>query len=70
MRADYLLLCARSTAVGRIDFDGRWHDRGLIVIAASALRGIQETLFLAVPGAELRTETGKWMVTWNGLQRK
>jgi hypothetical protein len=67
--ADRLLVCARSTVIGRIDLDNRWHDGGVIVVAASALRGIQETLLLAIPGAELRTETGKWEVTWNGIQR-
>ena len=69
MRADHLLLCARSTVIGRIDFDSRWYDGSVAVIAASALRGVQETLFLAGPGAELRTEIGKWEVTWNGIQR-
>jgi hypothetical protein len=54
--------------IGRIDFDGRRHDGSMVVVAASALRGVQETLFMAVPGAELRTETGKWEVTWNGIQ--
>jgi hypothetical protein len=66
---DRLLICVRSTVIGRIDFDGRWHDGSATVIAASALRGVQETLFLAVPGGQLRTETGKWEVTWNGIQR-
>ena len=70
VRADCLLLCARSTAIGRIDFDSCWYDGSVAVIAASALRGFQETLLLAVPGAELRTETGKWEVTWNGIQCK
>ena len=70
VRADCLLLCARSSAIGRIDFDSCWCDGNVTVIAASALRGVQETLFLAVPGAELRTETGKWEVTWNGIQCK
>ena len=66
---DRLLVCSRSTVIGRIDFDSRWNGGGVAVIAASALRGVQETLFLAVPGTELRTETGKWEVTWNGIQR-
>jgi hypothetical protein len=70
IRVDRLLLCARSTVIGRIDFDGRWRDEGVIVVAASALRGVQETLLLAVPGSELRTEMGMWEVTWNGIQRK
>ena len=67
--ADRLLVCSRSTVIGRIDFDSRWNSGGVAVVAASALRGVQETLLLAVPGAELRTETGKWEVTWNGIQR-
>ena len=66
--ADGLLLCARSTVIGRIDFESRWHDENVIVVAASALRGVQETLFLAKPGAELRTAAGRWEVTWNGLE--
>jgi hypothetical protein len=69
-RADRLLLCAQSTVVGRIDFDNRWHDGSVAVIAASALRGVQETLFLANPGAEIRTATGRWEVTWNGFRLK
>ena len=66
--ADQLLVCTRSTVIGRIDFDGRWHDGSVTVIAASALRGVQETLVLAKPGAELRTTSGKWEVTWNGFE--
>ena len=69
-RADRLLLCARSTVAGRIDFDDRWHDGGVVVVAASALGGVQETLLLAIPGAKLQTEIGEWEVTWNGIQRK
>jgi hypothetical protein len=68
--ADRLLLCTRSTAIGRIDFDGPWHNEGVSVVAASALRGVQETLLLAIPGSELETEMGRWEVTWNGIQRK
>jgi hypothetical protein len=59
-----------STVIGRIDFDNRWHDEGVSVVAGSALRGVQETLLLAIPGSELRTEVGIWEVTWNGIQRK
>jgi hypothetical protein len=66
--ADQLLICTRSTVIGRIDFDGRWHDGSVTVIAASALRGVQETLVLAKPGAEFRTASGKWEVTWNGFE--
>ncbi len=42
----------------------------MVVIAASALRGVQETLVLATPGAELRTASGKWEVTWNGFEMR
>lgn len=70
IRADGLLLCARSTVIGRIDFDKRWHDGSVVVVAASALRGVQETLLLAIPGAELWTEIGRWEVTWNGFRLK
>jgi len=62
-----ILLCIRSRSVGRIDLNDRWHDDRLVVIAGSALRGEQETLILAVPGAQLRTEKGRWEVTWTGL---
>ena len=70
IRVDRLLVCARSTVIGRIDFDSRWHDGSMVVVAASALRGVQETLVLAMPGAELRTASGKWEVTWNGLETR
>jgi hypothetical protein len=70
VRVDRMLLCTLSTVIGRIDFDNPWHDEGVNVVAGSALRGIQETLLLAVPGSELRTEIGIWEVTWNGIQRK
>ena len=68
--ADRLLVCTRSTVIDRIDFDGHWNDGSMTVIAASALRGVQETLVLAEPGAEFRTASGKWEVTWNGLQMR
>ncbi|HEU5403765.1 MAG TPA: hypothetical protein VFU86_20590, partial [Terriglobales bacterium] len=68
--ADRLLVCSRSTVIGRIDFDSRWNSGGVAVIAASALRGVQETLVLATPGAELRTASGKWEVTWNGFEMR
>jgi len=70
IRADRLLLCAQSSAIGRIDFDNRWHNGSVAVIAASALRGVQETLVLAEPGAELRTASGKWEVTWSGFEMR
>ncbi|MDR5726953.1 MAG: hypothetical protein RB191_05745 [Terriglobia bacterium] len=70
VRADCLLLCARSTVIGRINFDSCWYDGSVAVIAASALRGVQETLVLAEPGAELRTASGKWEVTCNGFEMR
>jgi hypothetical protein len=65
-----LLLCARSTVIGRANFDCRWHDEGMSVVAASAHGGVQEILLLAMPGSELRTDVGTWEVTWNGIKRK
>ena len=62
-----ILLCMRSGSIGRIDLNDQWHDDRLVVIAGSAFRGEQETLFLAEPGAQLRTEKGRWEVTWTGL---
>jgi uncharacterized protein (DUF952 family) len=59
-----------SREIGRINFDEGWHDQGVSVVAASAFRGCQETLLLAMSGAELRTETGQWEITWNGICRK
>ncbi len=70
VQVDRLLLCASSAVIGRINFDAEWHDEGVSVVAASALRGVQETLLLAIPGSELRTDMGRWEVTWNGIQRK
>ena len=69
-RVDRLLICAQSTVIGRIDFDNRWHDGRVVVVAASALRGVQETLLLAIPGAELKTASGKWEVTWNSFEMR
>lgn len=68
--ATRILVCMRSRAVGRIDLNDRWHDDRLVVVAGSAFRGEQETLILAAPGAQLRTEKGKWEVTWTGLLSK
>jgi len=69
-RADRILICVDSRAIGRIDFDECWHDQSVCVIAASAFRGCQETLLFATSGAELRTETGRWEISWNGIFRK
>ena len=68
--ATRILVCVRSRSVGRIDLNDQWHDNRLIVIAGSAFRGEQETLLLAEPGAQLRTEKGIWEVTWTGLLNK
>jgi hypothetical protein len=68
--ADKLLLCLRSEDLGRIDFDISWHDTKIQVLAASALRGSQETLVLASPGAQFQTEEGSWEVTWNGTEKR
>ena len=68
--ATRILVCMRSSSVGRIDLNDQWHDGRLVVIAGSAFRGEQETLFLAEPGAQIRTEKGIWEVTWTGLLNK
>jgi len=64
-----VLLCTRSSAVGRINFDDHWHEESIQVIAGSAWRGVQETLILASPGAHFQTEEGCWEVKWDGLTR-
>lgn len=68
--ADKLLLRLQSRGVGRIDFDIGWHDAEIRVLAASAMRGLQETLVLASPGAKFQTESGSWEVTWNGTEKR
>lgn len=65
--ATWILLCMHSRSVGRIDLNTQWHDERVVVIAGSAFRGEQETLILAEPGAQLRTEKGRREVTWTGL---
>ncbi len=70
MPAERLLVCTRSTAIGRVNFEESWHCDKAIIVAGSALRGVQETLLLAMPGAELRTEAGTWEITWNGITKK
>ena len=70
MPAEKVLLCARSNAIGRINFDAKWHASDVQVIAGSALRGAQETIILASPGAQFQTQKGTWEVTWNGLTRR
>jgi hypothetical protein len=68
--AERILICVASGEIGRINFDEYWHDQSVSVVAASAFRGCQETLLLAISGAELRTETGRWEITWNGIFRR
>ena len=70
IQAERILICVDSREIGRINFDECWHDQSVSVVAASAFRGCQETLLLAMSGAELRTETGQWEITWNGICRK
>jgi hypothetical protein len=65
-----LLVCSRSTMIGRIDFDDQWHAGDVNIVAGSALRGVQETLLLAIPGSEIWTDAGRWVITWNGISRK
>jgi len=69
-RAERILICVDSREIGRINFDEYWHDQSVSVVSASAFRGRQETLLLSEPGAEFKTETGKWEFTWNGILRK
>jgi hypothetical protein len=68
--AERVLLCIRSGEVGRIHFGERWHGESIQVIAGSALRGVQETLLLANPGATFQTEAGIWEVKWSGPTKR
>lgn len=70
IKADMLLLCARSEAIGRIDFREEWSTKDVEAVAASAHKGVQETLILAPVSAKIRTSCGEWEVTWNGFRRK
>ena len=65
-----ILLCVRSDRVGRIEFQGKWHSEGVHVVAASAHRGVQESLLLMRPGATIQTENGVWEATWNSLKQR
>jgi len=67
-RAEALLVCVNSLVVGRLDFLGAWHSQGVDAIAASARRGLQETLLLMQPGSTFRTEKGIWEATWDTLK--
>lgn len=66
---DAILLCVHSDRVGRINFQGKWHSDGVHAVAASAQRGVQETLLLMFPGTIIQTETGLWEATWNSLKQ-
>jgi hypothetical protein len=69
-RAEKILICVESREIGHINFDGCWRAPTVSVIAASAFGGCQETLLLAMSGAEFRTETGQWEISWKGIVRK
>jgi hypothetical protein len=66
-KPDRILLCIQSRMLGRIDFGSNWCTSGVLIVAGSAFRGDQETLVLAQPGAQLKTERGNWEITWTGL---
>jgi len=68
-KPDRILLCIQSGTVGRIDFSSNWCTSDLLIVAGSAFRGEQETLILAQPGGQLKTERGNWEVTWTGLSK-
>ena len=70
VNAEKIVVCTRSSVIGRIQFDASWHGNGIQVLAASALRGEQETLLLAAPGAQLQTDAGDWEVLWDGLAKR
>lgn len=65
-----LLLCVRSDRVGRINFQEDWRSKDVDVVAASAHRGVQETLLLLRVGSTIRTESGVWETTWNNLKQR
>jgi hypothetical protein len=64
----FLLIRADSDCVGRIDFGEQWHSQGVGIAAASARRGVQETLLLMKPGATITTGKGVWEATWDSLE--
>jgi hypothetical protein len=70
VNAEKIVICARSSVIGRIQFDDSWHGNGIQVLAGSAFRGEQETLLLATPGAQLQTDAGNWEVLWHGLAKR
>lgn len=70
VKADKIIVCTHSSVIGRIKFDTSWHGIEIQVLAGSALRGEQETLLLAAPGAQLLTDAGAWEVLWDGLAKR
>ena len=70
VNAEKIVICARSSVIGRIQFEASWHGNGIQVLAGSTFRGEQETLLLAAPGAKLQTEAGDWEVLWDGLAKR
>lgn len=70
VKADKIMACIHSNAIGRIRFDSAWSDNKIQVIAGSALRGQQETLILASPGGQFQTDAGLWEVSWDSLKRQ
>jgi hypothetical protein len=69
IKAEKIMACVHSGVMGRIRFESSWSDDKVQVIAASALRGQQETLILASPGAQFQTDTAQWEVSWDGMKR-
>ena len=70
IKAEKIMVCVRSSVIGRIRFDSYWSDDKIQVIAGSALRGQQETLILASPGAQFQTDAGLWEVSWDSMKRR
>jgi hypothetical protein len=68
--AQLVLVCVCSADIGRIDLSSRWHGMDISVVAGSALRGEQETLILAQPGARLTSQQGRWLVSANGISKE
>jgi hypothetical protein len=70
IKAEKIMACVHSRVIGRIRFDSSWSDDQIQVVAGSALRGQQETLLLASPGAQFQTDAGTWEVSWEGMKRR
>jgi hypothetical protein len=70
IKAEKIMACVHSSVIGRIRFNSSWSDDKSQVIAGSALRGQQETLLLASPGAQFQTDAGLWEVSWDSMKRR